>query len=264
MSILQRFRLDGQVAVITGAGRGIGAAIAKAYAEAGADIVLAARTMSQLEATAEAIKKLGREALVVQTDVLDNQQLQALVDATMDRFGRIDQLVNNAGGGPPKPTLDTTPEEFEYAFRFNVTSAYALSRLCAPRMKAGSGGVMLNISSVAGIHPCAQFATYGTVKAALSMLAREMAQDFAPHIRVNALAVGSTRTESLQAVLDPGVEKNMERITPMSRLADVEDIAATALFLASSAACYVTGEILGVHGGLVRLNMDMPRAFDPQ
>lgn len=262
MSILQRFRLDGQVAIITGASRGIGAAIAKAYAEAGADIVMAARTLSSLEETATAIKALGREAKIVQADVLDNQQLEQLVEVAMSHFGRIDQLVNNAGGGPPKPTLETTPEEFEYALRFNVTSAFTLSRLCAPLMKSGANSAMVNISSVAGIHPCAQFASYGTAKAALSMLTKEMAQDFAPYIRVNALAVGSTRTEALQAVLDPGVEAGMERITPMSRLAEVDDIAAAALYLASPAASYVTGEILGVHGGLVRLNMETPGAFD--
>lgn len=263
MSILSRFRIDNQIAVITGGGRGIGAAIALAYAEAGADIVIAARTRSQLEQTATKIRALGRRALIVETDVMDEAALANLVDRAIEEFGRIDILVNNAGGSPPKPTLATTLEEFDHALRFNVSTAFALTRLAVPKMVAtAGGGNIVNISSVAGRETSACFAAYGTAKAALSFLTRELAQDFAPKVRVNAIAVGSTQTEALNTVLTPAIEKTMVDLTPMARLGTVEDIAACALYLASPAASYVTGEVVGVTGGLNALNMKMPRAFD--
>lgn len=263
MGILSRFRLDGQVAIITGGGRGIGAATALAYAEAGADVVVAARTRSQIEATAEAVRRLGRRALALETDVMDQEALARLVAKTLETFGRIDIVVNNAGGGPPKPTLATTVEEFEYVFRFNVSTAFALTRLAVPKIVETAGtGSIVNISSVAGREPAACFASYGTAKAALSFLTRELAEDFAPKVRVNAIAVGSTKTEALNVVLTGDVEKTMVELTPMARLGEVEDIAACALYLASPAASYITGEIVGVTGGLNALNMKMPRAFD--
>lgn len=263
MGILDRFRLDGRVAIVTGAGRGIGAATALAYAEAGADVVVAARTLAQLEATAEAVRALGRRALVVETDVMQEAALQQLVAKTLESFKRIDIVVNNAGGFPPKPALSTTVAEFEQAFRFNVSTAFALTRLAVPKIVETAGvGSIVNISSIAGRETSACFAAYGTAKAALSYLTRELAQDFAPKVRVNAIAVGSTKTEALNTVLTPDIEKAMVELTPMARLGTVEDIAACALYLASPAADYVTGEIFGVNGGLNALNMKMPRAFD--
>ncbi len=261
--ILDRFRLTDQVAIVTGAGRGIGQGIALAYAEAGADVVCAARTPSQLEETAEQVRALGRRALVVPCDVLERAQLENLVAAALAEFGRIDLLVNNAGGWPPKPALRTSEKEFESAFRFNVTTAFVLTRLVVPRMVETAGnGAVVNISSVAGREISAGFAAYGTAKAALSFLTRELAQDFAPRVRVNAIAVGSIETEALGTVLTDEIKDEMIRLTPMARLGRVEDIAACALYLASPAASYVTGEIYGVNGGLVGLNMRMPRAFE--
>lgn len=263
MGILDRFRLDGQVAIVTGAGRGIGAACARAFAEAGAEVVVAARTAEQIEATAEAVRGYGRRALAVQTDVMKEAQLENLVQRTLDEFGRIDIVVNNAGGFPPKPMFDTTTEEFDNAFRFNVSTAFALSRIAIPKMvETAGGGSIINISSVAGQETSSCFTAYGTAKAALSFLTREMAQEFAPKVRVNAIAVGSTRTEALNTVLTPEIEKTMVELTPMARLGEVEDIAACALYLASPAASYLTGDIIGVNGGLNALNMKMPRAFD--
>lgn len=263
MSILQQFRLDNQVAVITGAGRGIGAAIAKAYAEAGADVVLAARTEAQLKETAAAVEAHGRKALIVVTDVMQQDQLENLVEKALAAFGRIDILVNNAGGFPPKPMFKTSVEEFNGAFQFNVTTAFALSKLVIPKMvETAGGGSIVNISSVAGQETSSFFTAYGTAKAALSFLTREMAQEFAPKVRVNAIAVGSTRTEALKTVLNDDIEKAMVELTPMARLGEVEDIAACALYLASPAASYLTGDIIGVNGGLNALNMKMPRAFD--
>jgi len=263
MGILERFRLDGRVAIVTGAGRGIGAAIAEAYAEAGAHVVCAARSQDQIERTADAARRHGARALAVPCDVLERAQLEHLVDATLKEFGRIDLLVNNAGGWPPKPALRTSEKEFEAAFRFNVTTAFVLTRLAVPRIveSAGSGAVV-NVSSVAGRHHSSGFAAYGTAKAALSFLTQNLAQEFAPKVRVNAIAVGSIQTEALAGVLTPEIERQMVELTPLGRLGEVEDIAACALYLASPAASYVTGEIYGVNGGLVALNMKMPRAFD--
>ena len=262
MGILDLFGMKDQVAIVTGGGRGIGAGIAKAFAEAGADVVVAARTPEQIEATAEAVRGFGRRALPVRTDVLEEDQLQQLVDATLAEFGRIDVVVNNAGGWPPRPALATSTREFEKAFRFNVTTAFALTRMAVPRIveTAGSGSV-LNISSIAGRAISQCFAAYGTAKAALSFLTQELAQEFAPKVRVNAIAVGSTVTEALGSILTPEIEKTMVDLTPMGRLGTVEDIAACALYLSSPAASYVTGEIYGVNGGLTAVNMEMPRAF---
>jgi 7-alpha-hydroxysteroid dehydrogenase len=263
MGIFDRFRLDGQVAIVTGAGRGIGAAIAEAYAEAGAHVVCAARSRDQIERTAAAARQHGSRALAVPCDVLERAQLDQLVDATLKEFGRIDVLVNNAGGWPPKPALRTREKEFEAAFRFNVTTAFVLTRLAVPKMvETAGGGVVVNISSVAGRHHAPGFAAYGTAKAALSFLTQNLAQEFAPKVRVNAIAVGSIQTEALAGVLTPEIERQMVELTPLGRLGQVEDIAACALYLASPAASYVTGEIYGVNGGLVALNMKMPRAFD--
>ena len=260
-SILDRFRIDGQVAVITGSGRGIGAGTALAYADAGADIVLSARTVEQLEETAEQVRARGRRALVVPCDVLDGEQREAVIEKAVDEFGRLDILVNNAGGWPPKATLDTTENEFEACFRFNVTTAFAMTRLAVPKMVASSGsGVIVNISSVAGRFNARGFAAYGTAKSALSFLTKSLAQDFAPKIRVNGIAVGSILTDALAGFMNDDLERMMLAKTPMARLGTVEDIAACALYLASPASSYVTGEIYGVNGGLTQIQVEMPPA----
>jgi len=262
MSLLEKFRLDGKVAIVTGAGKGIGASIARTFAEAGANLVIGARTEADLQAVAREVEAFGQQALVVPTDVLDPAQLQGLADAAMAQFGRIDILVNNAGGFPPKPVLQTTAKEFEAAFRFNVSTAFELSRICAPLMvESGALGAMLNISSIAGHKPAPCFSAYGTAKGALSLLTQELAQEFAPKIRVNAIAVGSTKTDALNTVLTDDIEQTMVDLTPMARLGEVEDIALGALYLCSPAASYVTGDILNVNGGMERLNMQMPRAW---
>jgi 7-alpha-hydroxysteroid dehydrogenase len=260
-NILDLFRLDGQVAIVTGSGRGIGAATALAYADAGADVVISARTVSQLEQTAEKVRARGRRALVVPCDVLDAEQRVQLVEKTIEEFGRLDILVNNAGGWPPKATLDTTEKEFESCFRFNVTTAFAMTRLAVREMvKTAGGGAIVNISSVAGRFNARGFAAYGTAKSALSFLTRTLAQDFAPKVRVNGIAVGSILTEALSNFMNDDLERQMLAKTPMGRLGKVEDISACALYLASPAASYVTGEIYGVNGGLTGIQVEMPLA----
>ena len=251
MSLLDKFRLDGQVAVITGAGKGIGASIARAFAEAGADVVIGARTEADLARVAQEVSALGRRALAVPTNVMEPVQLQQLVDRARAEFGRIDILVNNAGGFPPKPIAQTTVKEFEYAFRFNVSSAFELSRLCAPLMvETAGGGAILNISSIAGHKPAPWFSAYGTAKSALSMLTRELAQEFAPKVRVNAISVGGIATDALAVVLtNDELRAQFEANTPMGRAGTVEDIAACALYLASPAGGWVTGKIFQVDGG---------------
>jgi 7-alpha-hydroxysteroid dehydrogenase len=261
--ILDLFRLDGRVAIVTGGGKGIGRAIALALADAGADVAIAARTQADVDDGANEVRKRGRRAIAVRCDVMQRADLEQLVARTVSELGRIDVLVNNAGGSPPKAALRTSEREFETAFRFNVTTAFLLTRLAVPKMvETAGGGSVINISSVAGRNHAAGFVAYGTAKAALSFMTQELAQDFAPRVRVNAIAVGSVETDALATVLTPEIKDTMVAMTPLARLGRVEDIAACALYLASPAASYVTGEIVGVNGGLVGLNMRMPRAFE--
>ena len=261
-NILERFRIDGKIAIVTGSGRGIGAATAIALADAGADVVVTARTVDQLEHTAEQIRKRGRRALVVACDVLDTRQRQALIDQTIEHFGRLDILVNNVGGsGAIKPTLITTEDELEACFKLNTTTAFAMSRLCAPIMAKTTGtGAIINISSVAGHIAQSGFISYGIGKAAMNFMTLNLAQDFAPKVRVNAISVGSTLTDALKGVMNDELEHNMVKRVPMNRLGQPEDIAACALFLASPAASYITGEIFGVNGGVTIAPMEMPRS----
>ncbi|WP_116368119.1 SDR family oxidoreductase [Parahaliea mediterranea] len=260
-SILDRFRLDGAIAIVTGSGRGIGAATAVALADAGADIVVTARTVSQIEETAERVRARGRRALVVTCDVLMEEQRAELVEQTLREFGRLDVLVNNAGGSGPMPALQTSESDFNETFRFNVTTAFRMSCLCAPQMVHTSGkGSIVNISSIAGKFAQAGFASYGVAKAGLDFMTRNLAQDFAPKVRVNGIAVGSTMTAALSGIMTDDLERAMLARTPLARLGQPEDVAACALFLSSPAADYVTGEIYGVNGGLTGTPMEMPRA----
>ncbi len=254
--MLERFRLDGRVAVVTGAGRGIGAATARALAEAGADVVLASRTASQLEEVAADVRGFGRRALVVPTDVSDTDNLVALAESAVEELGRIDIVVNNAGGTPPRPFLDTSPGYLERAFHFNTTTAFVLSKAAVPHMLEQGEGAIVNISSAIGRLRDRGFSAYGTAKAALSHLTRLMAADLAPKVRVNAIAVGSVATSALETVLvDDGIRSQMVDGTPLKRLGQPDDIALCALYLASPAASFVTGKIFEVDGGLEEANL---------
>jgi 7-alpha-hydroxysteroid dehydrogenase len=258
VSALDAFRLDGKVAIVTGAGRGIGASIARTFAEAGANIVLTARTKEQLDEVAADVRAAGREALVIPADVNDNDVLEEIVARTASELGRIDIVVNNAGGTMPRPFLDTSPGFFERSFHFNVTTAFVLSKAATPHLLASGEGSIVNISSAIGRLRDRGFVAYGTAKAALSHMTRLTAADLAPKVRVNAIAVGSIATSALEIVLDnPEVHDEMVRRTPLKRLGRPEDIALCALYLASPAGSFVTGKLFEVDGGLEEANLEM-------
>jgi 7-alpha-hydroxysteroid dehydrogenase len=256
--ILDRFSLTDRVAIVTGAGRGIGAASALALAEAGADVVVSARTASQLDEVAGRIEATGRRARVVVADLSDLDAAAGLASEARDAFGRVDVVVNNVGGSMPKAFLDTSARDLEAAFRWNVGTAHALARAATPLMLEGGGGAVVNISSTMGRVSGRGFLAYGTAKAALSHYTRLLARDLAPRIRVNAIAVGSVATSALEIVLtDDTIRSAMESATPLQRIGDPEDIAATVLFLASPAGAYVTGKVVEADGGLDQPNLDL-------
>ena len=254
--MLERFRIDGKVAVVTGAGRGIGAACARGLAEAGADIVLASRTREQLDEVAAEIRAMGRRAIVVPTDVVDNDAVAALIPAAVEEFGRVDIVINNAGGTAPRPFLDTSPGYLERSFHFNVTTAFVLTKAAVPVMLEQGGGTVVNISSTIGRLRDRGFVAYGTAKAALTHMTRLMAADLAPRIRVNGIAVGSIATSALETVLtDDGLRNTMVSGTPLKRLGEPDDIAIGAVYLASPASSFVTGKLFEIDGGLEEANL---------
>jgi len=257
--LIDRFRLTDKVGIVTGAGAGIGKASALALAEAGADVVLAARTMEKLEQVAGEVQMRGRRALSVQCDVNSTRQLEDVVSRALATFGRIDVLVNNAGGTPPTAALDLSQKDFEGAFHFNVGSAFHLTRLCVPHMVKAGGGSIVNISSALSHMVEPGFVAYATAKAALSHMTRILGSEFAPHVRVNALAVGATLTDALSPFLEiaQDLRQQMIDLTPMARLGEPEDIALAVLYLASPASSWVTGKIFEVDGGIVASNWPM-------
>ena len=249
--ILDRFTLTDKVAIVTGAGQGIGRGIAIGFAEAGADVVCAARTQADIVAVADEIREIGRRAVAVPTDVMRTDDLEQLVSTTLAEFGRLDILVNNAGGTMPMPAMDTSEQFFGTALRFNATTAFLLSRMAARAMVDTAGeGSIVNISSRSSDMVQTSFVAYGAGKAALNMMTRNMAAELAPLVRMNAISVGGVATRALDIVLtDEGLREMFEDNTPMRRPGTPEDIACAALYLASPASSWVTGKIFQIDGG---------------
>ena len=248
-SIATQLSLHGKAAIVTGAGKGIGRACAMALAQAGADVVLAARTQADLEALALEIRALGRRALPVACDVGDEAALRALVSRAHAGLGRIDILVNNAGGSGPNDARKTSAAELTHALQWNVVPAFLLIQHVAPIMREGGYGAVVNISSVAARYAQRGFSAYGAAKAALNQMTRNLAQDYAPHLRINAIEPGTIETEALAPFLTTERRERLVATTPLKRLGRPEDIAAAAVFLASPAASWITGKVLGVDGG---------------
>jgi 7-alpha-hydroxysteroid dehydrogenase len=244
-----KFRLDGQVALVTGAGAGIGRGIAEMFAGAGAAVVVSDLKQETADAVANGITEAGGRAVGLACNVLKEDDLQAAVQAAIDIFGSLTILVNNAGGGGPKP-FDMPMEDFRWAYQINVFAPFRLTQLAAPHIEKAGGGAVLNISSMSAENKNVRMASYGSSKAAISHLTRNIAHDLGPRgIRVNAIAPGAIRTDALARVLTPEIEANMLKHTPMKRLGQPEDIASAALFLCCPAAEWVSGQILTVSGG---------------
>lgn len=262
--ILDRFSTEGQVAIVTGAGRGLGAATAVALAEAGSDVLISARTERQLDKVAERVRATGRRALVVAADLSDLDAVAGLAQTAYDELGRLDTVVNNVGGTFPNAFLDTSNEFLNEAFSFNVTTAHALTRAAVPLMLQDDGSLpgaqksVVTISSMMGRTADRGFVAYGTAKAALAHWTRMAAQDLAPRIRVNGIYVGSIMTSALEYVAGrPELMSQLETKTPLGRVGEPEDIAAGVVYLASRAGQYVTGKLLEIDGGIQQPTLDL-------
>ncbi|WP_341926732.1 SDR family oxidoreductase [Nocardioides psychrotolerans] len=259
--ILDRFAVTDQVAIVTGAGRGLGAATAVALAEAGADVLISARTERQLDVVAEQVRATGRRCLVVAADLSDLDAVAGLAQAAYDEFGRLDTVVNNVGGTFPTEFLKTSNDFLNEAFSFNVTTAHALTRAAVPLMLQSAPDAqksVVTISSMMGRTADRGFIAYGTAKAALAHWTRMAAQDLAPRIRVNGIYVGSIMTSALEFVAgQPAMMDQLESKTPLGRVGEPEDIAAAVLYLSSRAGQYVTGKLLEVDGGIQQPTLDL-------
>jgi NAD(P)-dependent dehydrogenase (short-subunit alcohol dehydrogenase family) len=243
------FRLDGKVAIVTGASSGLGVAFAAALAEAGADVALGARRADMLEATADLVRAAGRRALAVQTDVADPDSCTALVNAAMQHLGRVDILVNNAGVGTAVPATRETPDEFRRVVDINLNGSYWMAQACGRVMQPGSS--IINISSVLGITTAGlPQAAYSASKAAVIGLTRDLAVQWSGRkgIRVNAIAPGFFESEMTEQYPPGYLDSQKERI-PLGRKGDPRELAATVVFLASEAAGYIVGQTLTVDGG---------------
>lgn len=252
MSILDRFRLDDRVAIVTGASSGLGVAFATALAEAGADVAPGARREDRLAESRKLVEATGRRAIAVRTDVTRPEDCQALVDAAMHEFGRVDILVNNAGVGTAVPALKETPDQFRSVVELNLNACYWMAQACGRVMRPGSS--IVNISSVLALTTAGlPQAAYAASKAGVIGLTRDLAQQWTGRrgIRVNAIAPGFFASEMTEQYDADYVDSHILARTLTGRLGTHEEISAVLVFLAGDASSYITGTTLPVEGGLL-------------
>jgi NAD(P)-dependent dehydrogenase (short-subunit alcohol dehydrogenase family) len=253
VNVLDRFRLDDKVAIVTGASSGLGAGFAVALAEAGADVVLAARRVDRLAAVAADVEACGRRVLTHTTDVTDPEQCTALVQASLDAFGRVDVLVNNAGVSTAAPATREDPDEFRRVVDVNLNGAYWMAQACGRVMKPGS--TIINIGSVLGFTTDRGLpqAAYCSTKAAILGLTRELAQQWGGRkgVRVNNLAPGYFPSEMTDQLPADYLAEMMQRRVPMQRTGTIDELTPALVFLASDASSYINGATLAVDGGLL-------------
>ena len=250
MSVLDLFRLDGKVVIVTGASSGLGVSFARGFAEAGANLVLGARRVDRMAQTAALVEQAGGQVRTHQTDVADPDQCQQLVDAAMAEFGHVDVLINNAGVGTAVPTSRETADEFRAVIDVNLNGSYWMAQACGRVMQPGSA--IINISSVLGLTTGGlPQAAYSASKAGIIGLTRDLAQQWSGRkgIRVNALAPGFFASEMTDELKPGYLDSLMPRII-LGRLGDAAELTATAVWLASPAAGYVTGQTIVVDGGI--------------
>lgn len=246
-----QFDLTGKVAIVTGAGRGIGRAITIGLAASGATVVLAGRTAEQLQAVVAEIEANGGRALAIPTDLTDSARIEHLAAETVKTFGRVDILVNNAARSFLRGLMELREDGWDKVFNTNVKAVWLLSRTVARTMMEQKSGRIINITTVGAEKAELGMAAYGCSKAALKMLTRCMAREWAPFgVQVNAVGPGLTRTEFSQPIWsNPDIAKHVTSQLPMGRIAEPEEIVPAVLFLASDGASYMTGETIYVDGG---------------
>ncbi len=246
--ILSKFDLSDKIVIVTGAGRGIGKGLALGFAEAGANVVVAARTVAEIEAVAAEIRAMGRKALAVPTDVRQSDQINNMVQKTLEEFGRIDVLINNAGGSFVVMAMDMSENAWDSIVRENLKPVFLCSKIVGKVMLDQKKGNIINISSGAGEGASPGLCAYGASKAGGINLTRTLALEWAPHVRVNCIAPGAIETPGLRATSSAQLAGAVANI-PLGRMGQPEDIATAAIYLASDAAEWVTGITIDVDGG---------------